>query len=32
MELSSDKDNTVDSVFINYSKILNQKLGHIKMT
>ena len=25
-----DKDNTVDSVFINYSKILNQKLGHIQ--
>ena len=25
-----DNDNTVDSVFINYSKILNQKLGHIQ--
>ena len=25
-----DKDNIVDSVFLDYSKILNQKLGHIQ--
>ena len=30
MELNLDKNNKVDTIFIEYNKILNQKLGHIQ--